>query len=81
VAYPEAGPAGGTVEGIAGVSGEDLVRERHYGGGFEFDAVAGELSRSLDFFNVPELEKSQVLAAFAAHKSEVTEGSLAKAAR
>jgi hemoglobin len=46
----------------------------------EFDAVAGELARSLDFFRVPELEKSQVLAAFAAHKGEVTEGSTAHAA-
>jgi len=46
----------------------------------EFDAVAGELARSLDFFHVPELEKSQVLAAFAAHKGEVTEGSRAGAA-
>lgn len=42
----------------------------------EFDAVAGELARSLDFFNVPQAEKDQVLAAFAAHKSEVIEGSL-----
>ena len=39
----------------------------------EFDAVAAELGRSLDFFNVPKLEKDQVLAAFAAHKGEVTE--------
>jgi hemoglobin len=46
----------------------------------EFDAVAAELARSLDFFHVPELEKSQVLAAFAAHKGEVTEGSRAGAA-
>jgi len=43
----------------------------------EFDAVAGELARSLDAFNVPETEKQEVLAAFAAHKGEVTEGSLA----
>jgi hemoglobin len=42
-----------------------------------FDAVAHELSRSLDHFNVPDQEKSEVLAAFAAHKGEVTEGSLA----
>ncbi len=42
----------------------------------EFDAVAGELARSLDFFKVPEREKNEVLAAFAAHKGEVTEGSL-----
>jgi hemoglobin len=40
----------------------------------EFDEVAGELGRSLDFFEVPEREKKEVLAAFAAHKGEVTEG-------
>ena len=40
----------------------------------EFDEVAAELARTLDFFNVPEREKSEVLGAFAAHKSEVTEG-------
>jgi hemoglobin len=43
----------------------------------EFDEVAGELSRSLDKFEVPEREKGEVLAAFAAHKGEVTEGSRA----
>jgi len=46
----------------------------------EFDAVAGELARSLDFFKVPAREKNEVLAAFAAHKGEVTEGSLSRAA-
>ena len=40
----------------------------------EFDEVAAELGRSLDFFNVPEREKEEVLGAFAAHKGEVTEG-------
>ncbi|HXU85472.1 MAG TPA: group 1 truncated hemoglobin [Verrucomicrobiae bacterium] len=45
----------------------------------EFDAVAAELGRSLDAFDVPEQEKGEVLAAFAAHKGEVTEGSLATA--
>jgi hemoglobin len=40
----------------------------------EFDAVAGELARTLDVFNVPEQEKGEVLGAFAAHKGEVTEG-------
>ncbi len=40
----------------------------------EFDEVAGELGRSLDFFDVPEREKGEVLAAFAAHKGEVNEG-------
>ena len=44
----------------------------------EFDAVAGELARSLDHFGVPEREKQEVLAAFAAHKGEVTQGSLAE---
>ena len=40
----------------------------------EFDEVAAELGRSLDFYKVPEQEKGEVLAAFAAHKGEVTEG-------
>jgi hemoglobin len=40
----------------------------------EFDAVAAVLSRSLDHFAVPQKEKSEVLAAFAAHKGEVTKG-------
>jgi hemoglobin len=40
----------------------------------EFDEVAAELGRSLDHFEVPEREKGEVLAAFAAHKDEVTEG-------
>ena len=40
----------------------------------EFDAVAAVLSRSLDHFAVPSIEKSEVLAAFAAHKDEVTKG-------
>jgi len=43
----------------------------------EFDEVAAELGRTLDFFKVPAREKDEVLAAFAAHKGEVTEGSLA----
>ena len=45
----------------------------------EFDEVAAELGRSLDFFKIPEKEKGEVLAAFAAHKGEVTEGSMAGA--
>jgi hemoglobin len=40
----------------------------------EFDEVAAELARTLDHFNVPDRERSQVLGAFAAHKSEVTTG-------
>jgi len=43
----------------------------------EFDAVAAELAAALDRFNVPAREKEETLAAFAAHKAEVTEGSLA----
>ena len=43
----------------------------------EFDEVAAELGRTLDFVGVPQREKEEVLAAFAAHKSEVTEGSQA----
>ncbi len=45
----------------------------------EFDAVAGVLSRTLDHFNIPAKEKGEVLAAFAAHKNEVTAGYFAKA--
>ena len=40
----------------------------------EFDEVAAELGRSLDFAKVPKAEKAEVLAAFAAHKDEVTAG-------
>jgi hemoglobin len=45
----------------------------------EFDAVAAELGRSLDFAKVPKREKAEVLAAFAAHKEEVTAGYVAAA--
>ncbi len=44
----------------------------------EFDEVAAELGRSLDFAKVPAREKGEVLAAFAAHKNEVTAGYRAK---
>jgi hemoglobin len=44
----------------------------------EFDEVAAELGRTLDFFKVPPREKGEVLAAFAAHKNEVTAGYKAK---
>jgi hemoglobin len=44
----------------------------------EFDEVAAELGRTLDFFKVPTREKGEVLAAFAAHKNEVTAGYAAK---
>jgi len=44
----------------------------------EFDEVAAELGRTLDFAKVPAKEKGEVLAAFAAHKAEVTTGSSVK---
>lgn len=40
----------------------------------EFDEVAAELGRTLASFKVPEQETDEVLAAFAAHKGEVTDG-------
>jgi hemoglobin len=40
----------------------------------EFDEVAAELGRTLDFAKVPQREKDEVLAAFAAHKAEVNAG-------
>ncbi|WFP65680.1 MULTISPECIES: group 1 truncated hemoglobin [unclassified Mesorhizobium] len=40
----------------------------------EFDEVAAELGRTLDHFKIPKPEKDEVLAAFAAHKDEVTAG-------
>jgi hemoglobin len=40
----------------------------------EFDEVAAELARTMDSFGIPQLEQDEVLAAFAAHKGEVTEG-------
>lgn len=45
----------------------------------QFDEVAAELGRSLDAFKVPAKEKGEVLAAFAAHKGEVIEGSTSRA--
>jgi hemoglobin len=46
----------------------------------QFDEVAAELQRSLQALGVPERETGEVLAAFAQHKGEVTEGSMAAAA-
>jgi hemoglobin len=45
----------------------------------EFDEVAAELARTLDFVKVPQREKKEVLTAFAAHKDEVTQGFMAAA--
>ena len=44
----------------------------------EFDAVAGELVKAMDFYHIPEKEKGEVVAAFMAHKKEVNEGYFAK---
>lgn len=41
----------------------------------EFDEVAAELRRSLEHYGVPDREKEEALAAFMAHKGEVTAGS------
>ena len=59
---------GSTVLGL-----EEAHRELKISPG-EFDEVAAELGRTLDFVKVPRREKDEVLAAFAAHKGEVTEG-------
>ena len=47
----------------------------------EFDEVAAELQRSLQALGVPERETGEVLAAFAQHKGEVTEGARAASSR
>ncbi|MBH5401883.1 group 1 truncated hemoglobin [Bradyrhizobium sp. CNPSo 4010] len=47
----------------------------------EFDEVAAELGRTLDFAKVPKREKTEVLAAFASHKDEVTAGYVSRAKR
>jgi len=47
----------------------------------EFDEVAAEPGRTLDFFKLPKRERTEVLAAFAAHKDEVTAGYVAAAKR
>lgn len=54
---------------------EEAHRELHISPA-EFDEVAAELARTLDAVKVPQREKDEVLAAFAAHKAEVTQGSL-----
>ena len=41
----------------------------------EFDEVAAELARTMQSMKIPQREQDEVLAAFAAHKGEVTEGS------
>lgn len=67
-----------TKPGSTALGLEEAHRELHISPE-EFDEVAAELGRSLDHFGVPSLEKDEVLTAFAAHKREVTEGSMASA--
>ena len=55
---------------------EEAHRELHISAD-EFDEVAAELGRTLDHFGVPAPERDEVLEAFAAHKGEVTAGSMA----
>ena len=63
--------AGKTMLGL-----EEAHRDLHISPA-EFDEVAAELGRTLDFFKVPKREKAEVLSAFAAHKDEVTAGYVA----
>lgn len=64
---------GATKPGSADLGLEEAHRELEISPAI-FDELVAELGRSLDHFNVPEKEKGEVLAAFAAHKGEVTEG-------
>jgi hemoglobin len=64
---------GGTVVGLEEAHRELKITPE------EFDEVAAVLAQTLDAFQIPAQEKDEVLAAFAAHKGEVTEGSMATA--
>ena len=66
----------GTEPGMTPLGLEEAHRRFHISPE-EFDEVAAELGRTLDFVGVPNAEKEEVLAAFAAHRTEVTEGSMA----
>jgi hemoglobin len=68
----------GTKPGTTTLGLEEAHREFRISSA-EFDEVAAELARTLDAFEIPMQEKDEVLAAFAAHKAEVTEGSMATA--
>lgn len=63
-----------TVPGVTALGLEEAHRKLEISPE-EFDEVAAELGRTLDFVGVPAMEKGEILAAFAAHKGEVTEGS------
>jgi len=70
----------GTKPGMTALGLEEAHREFQISPE-EFDEVAAELGRTLDFVGVPQREKEEVLAAFAAHKSEVTRGFQTSAGR
>jgi hemoglobin len=63
-----------TKPGKTAVSLEEAHRDLRISSA-EFDEVAAELGRTLDFFKIPQREKDEVLGAFAAHKGEVIAGS------
>ncbi len=67
-----------TKPGSTALGLEEAHRQLHISSE-EFDEVAAELGRTLDSVGVPAQEKKEVLAAFAAHKSEVIAGSRATA--
>jgi hemoglobin len=71
--------AGGPFEYVGTKAGRDTIslEEAHRQlriSPEEFDEVAAELGRTLDALKVPQREMDEVLAAFAAHKDEVTDG-------
>ena len=68
----------GTKPGTTALGLEEAHREFRITSA-EFDEVAAVLARTLDDFEIPAQEKDEVLGAFAAHKAEVTEGSMATA--
>jgi hemoglobin len=70
----------GTRPGATAVGLEEAHRDLQIAPA-EFDEVAAELARTLDSFGIGEREKEETLAAFAAHKGEVTEGFLVAAGR
>ena len=63
----------GTMQGGTRL-GLEKAHERFHIAPEEFDAVAGELKGTMEDLGVPEQEKNEVLAAFGAHKDEVTAG-------
>jgi hemoglobin len=74
--------AGGPFEYVGTRPGRDVIslEEAHRNlriSPEEFDEVAAELARTMEALNLPQRERDEVLAAFAAHKDEVTEGYVA----